>query len=326
MSRAIKTTLVVLAAIAACWLIYLTAWKLYFRERGELSADIRAVSLRLGDFQKARTDHKRLTGQIQSYVNRTLGGDLETVDHRLRSRLNRLAEQVQLQQTSVGTSGVPKPRESPARNEFTNSPLQRPLRDEVDFVELEGWISGSGTFEQALNLIDSIEAEPWLKRIDQLTLDPADNGAKFTVDVRLTTLFVPKGVPDESAAAAAASATVDAAARRARRQAMAQLNPFRVPPPAPDPPPAAAAAAPPSPAPFPYEQWALTGIAQSATGHEAWLLNRQTKQSLRLLIGERLHEAVLLSADGEAAEFLIGNQRFRVAIGQNLHDRSPVNQ
>jgi hypothetical protein len=67
-------------------------------------------------------------------------------------------------------------------------------------------------------------------------------------------------------------------------------------------------------------------MAQSVAGHEAWLLNRQTRQSLTLAIGDRLHDAILVNANSEGAEFMLGQQRFRVAVGRNLNDRTPVTQ
>ena len=57
--------------------------------------------------------------------------------------------------------------------------------------ELNGWITAQGTFPQIVELIDAVAAEPWAKRIDQIKIDPKDNGERFGISIRLSTLFIP---------------------------------------------------------------------------------------------------------------------------------------
>src|SRR5262245_45093679 len=224
----VKIAVGLLGLLAVGWLTQSAANKLYFGERADLMEKSNKSKDSIGQYKKAQRDRGRLSGGLQEFVDRTLGGDLQTVDHKLRTRLNRLGEHVQLQGVAVGTGSSTR-RESPAKMVW-REPSLRPLRDEIDFVELEGWISGSGTFEQALRLVDGIESEPWLKRIDQVKFDPKDNGAKFDVSVKLTTLYLPGKTPNPATAAAANAAGFD------RYLGLVQNSPFRVPPPPPAPP------------------------------------------------------------------------------------------
>ncbi len=321
MNRNLKVIMAVLAATAVLWIGYTKVLKtMYLVPRAEALARIAAATTRLEGYRRDQSDNPRLQREIGKFADRTLGGDLETVDHKLRTRLNRLAEHVQLKNAAVGTTGGAKPKESPAKNKFTGS-ANKALRDEVDYNELEGWITGTGNFEQILQLVALIEAEPWIKRIDLLKLDPKDNGSRFNVNLRLTTLFLPKRTPKADPLPALATTPQDLT----RYAAFVQTNPFRVPPP-PTAPPVAETVAAQAPPPFPYDQWAVTGVAQSAGVVEIWLLNRQTRESRRLAIGESLQDIVLVAAKGETAEFRTGEQRFFVMVGANLSDRTPVNQ
>lgn len=300
------------------FLLLRTANAVYFAERGQLLTQIKSTSALLGDYQKARIEHKRVQKDIQAYVDRTLGDDLETVDHKLRSRLNRLGEQAGLPQQDylVDTGKAGQDRESPAKSKFGRSGFQRLLRDELDFVELEAWITGSGTLEQCLKLIDAVESEPWLKRIDQLTLNPSDNGNKFRFEIRLTSLFLPKRVPNPDAIIPPTSSNGQ------RYATLLNTNLFRLPPAVP----VAAKTQPAAPERFPFGQWLLTGIAQSAAGAEIWLINQQSHETRVLNIGQRIDEMMLSGVNGESAVFLVGPDRFSVPVGKNLNDRIPLKQ
>lgn len=318
MSRPVKIILLAVAVVIGGWVAYSRIIKtMYLEPRAAALASIEKATTTLAEYRKNQQDHPRVDTAIRGVIDRTLGGDLETVDHRLRTRLNRLAEQLQIRNAAVGTTGQVKPRESPAKSRFSSN---RALRDEFDFCELEAWINGAATFEQALALVDAIEAEPWIKRIDELKLDPRDNGARFNVSIRLTTLFLPGRAPKGELQAPPADPS-----RVQRYASLAAINPFRLPPPPPaQPKPVEAVAA--GPPPFPFDQWTLTGIAQSPAGLEIWLLNRSTQEARRLAVGERLHDVEFVAAHGEWAEFRTGDERFSVAVGGILSDRTLVNQ
>ena len=83
-----------------------------------MTTELTTVSERVEQYQAGVRNAVGIERDIQAFANRTLGGDLESVDHRLRARLNRIAEQLQLQDIVVGT-GRAVSRDSPAKRVFT---------------------------------------------------------------------------------------------------------------------------------------------------------------------------------------------------------------
>ena len=320
MNRSLRIVLILLAAIAGGLLIFNQVNTHYLSKRKAHLSTIDNLTTRLAAYQKNARDHVRVKGELQAIIDRTLGGSIEIVDHRLRTRLNRLAEQAQLQSPTVGTGSSGSARRSPAASAFRSF---RDLYVEIDFVEVEGWISGTGTFEQALRLIDAIEAEPWIKRINQIRLDPKDNGSRFDVSLRLTTLFLPGQAPDPDALLSPVPTEFE------RLAVFLQSNPFRVPPPAPvaEPPQQARTEAPPQHTPtFPYQRWKLTGIAHGPNGPEVWLLNAESKETRVLSMSEKLHEMELMAIETDSAVFRIGEKRVRIAVGSRMNERTPARQ
>ncbi len=307
-----------IALAAAGWLAVGATGRLYGGPRARLRGAIEETGARVNRYAGALERATEVAGAIQSFVDRTLGADLETVDHHLRTRLNRIAEAVGLDGTTVGT-GHAAPRRSPARAAFPRSGDWKVLRDEIDFVELDAWIAGGGTLATVIALIDRIDAGPWIKRVDHVDIDPTADGDRFTVTVRLTTIFVPGRGP-----AARSPAPYDTA-RLARFSALTRADPFRLPPPGvgeATPAPAEA----PSPPTFPWSDWILTGVASGSTGPEAWLRNPRSGETARLVVGAALGDALLVAVHGESADFRLGAARFRIRIGRNMNDRAPVNE
>ena len=104
---------------------------------------------------------------------------------------------------------------------------------------------------------------------------------------------------------------------------LAGRNPFQVPPPSPEPTADPAATAGPGAG---LGRWVLTGVAASRGSVEAWLLNPASGESRRVAVGETFQELVLVAANGNVAEFQLGDQRFRIAVGSRLNQRLPADQ
>jgi len=312
MTRRNRLILGAAVAAAALWFMAAAARRSYVQPRAELLASIAAGESRVDGYRAGLRDHGRVNDEIRAVVDRTLGGDLETVDHRLRSRLNRLAELLSLHEVVVGT-GRAVARETPAKRQFSRR--DQALRDEIDFVELGAWITATGTLEQALQLAHAVQIEPWIKRIDQWRLDPDDAGEAITITLRFTTLFLPGREP-----ATTAWPMYDGAGF-ARFATLVGVNPFRLPEAAPAPQPTPAPAAPPDPE-APLEQWTLTGIAEGPAGAEAWLAHAVTRESRTWRIGESLAAATLVSARGDEAIIEVNGAQFVIQVGRNLYDRS----
>ncbi len=316
MTRIVRIILVLTVISAVGWLGWRSVRGGYLSKRADLQQQIVSITGDVDRYRAAVREHTRIQDELRHYVDRTLGADLETVDHQLRSRLNRIGEVLGLEALSVGT-GRTRQLASPARSQFSRR--QSELRDELDFVEVEAWISGQGDFDQALRLVGGVAAEPWLKRLGQVRLQPKDNGQRFAITVRLVTLFLPGRSP---------SGTLDGpGANPVSLEGYEQLaarNPFHVPsPPPPGPPPAQAAVARARPS-FPFGKWFLTGVASGPGDIEVWLLNRESGESRRLAVGDALENMMLTAARGDAAEFRLGETRFRVVVGRPLSDRVPV--
>lgn len=323
MSRLLKIAITILACLAGVWLAYRQLNQHWLEPRRLKVQQIAAATANLNMFAKAAPEARKAKAAIQALGDRTLGGDYTIVDHNLRTRLSRICEHLRFspQNFSVETERAARKKDSPGKTEFRD----RRLREEIDYEELDGWINATGTFEQALRLVDAIESEPWIKRINQLTLDPKENGAKFAISLRLTTVFLPSVPPKGMELPAPGNSP-----HFERYAALVRTNPFRVPPPpppvAPDPKPSTDVAAGPAKSAFPYDQWSLTGIAQNGGSAEIWLLNQKTRESRRLAVGEHLQDVILVAASGERAEFRSGEQRFTVDVGRNMSDRAPLNQ
>jgi len=311
MSRPIKIILALAAVAVLAWLGWAPVQAGYLDKIKDRRAQIVSLTEDVGRLEEAASDHIGVSDRIRGYVNRTLGGDLETVDHRLRSRLNRIGEELGLEALTVGTGRV-RQLDSPAKNQFRRRG-QQALRDELDFVEVEAWISGQGSLEGVLRLIHWVDAEPWLKRVQQVRVQPKLDAERFAVQLRLVTLYLPDRAPDQPPPAGDPQDF-------GRYASMASRNPFQVPPPSSEPTPDPAAAAGPDAV---LGQWVLTGVAANRGSVEAWLLNPGSGESRRLALGDAFQEAVLVAANGNVAEFQLGDERFRVAVGSRLTERLP---
>lgn len=320
----IASVAVAVTAIAG----YILGAGTFSAERGKLLADRDRANAGLTQIAEQSKQRPGLNRALQAFIDRTLGGDLDATDSALRSRLNRIGEELRLVDLSVKTERATL-RLSPAKSEFAAKGSQKALRDEPDFMELPALISGEGTAEQVMRLVHRIQSEPWIKRIDSVRFDQSKGGERVRSTVKLTTLFLPNRKPKaDPRLGEAERVAVEQSFERYR--SMANANPFRVPAPAkPEPGPAVAQAPQPAqpPAPqlgFPYDQWQLTGLVDGPLGIEAWVRNPTTGERRELQVGHVIGEIAFVGADGDAAEFSLGQQHFRVQLGTPLSARSPL--
>lgn len=261
---------------------------------------------------------------IQEFVDRTLGGDSETVDHRVRSRLNRIAEECGIAGPAVGTGAI-SARRSPARRAMSRRGPWAQLRDEPDFVEVEAWVSGDGTLEQALLLVHRVTSEPWVTVLTSVRLDPSENGETVGINVRLITLYLPGREPASIVEGEADLAGFEHYA------AIAGRNPFRLPPPI-EPEQVAVAAPPEAEKPpeqkprFPYGKWTVSGVAQGPAGAEAWLRNQDSGETRVLVVGDEIDRLTLIAAEGEMARFADKKAEFLVRVGDTLKQRRGIDE
>ncbi len=313
MSNAARILGLIVLVAGVGWLGWTPVRGMYLSERADLQQSIVGLRDEVDRYRAGSDDHVRVTEALRAYVDRTLGGDLESVDHELRTRLNRLGEDIGLESVSVATGRVRR-MESPARSERAFR-RHRELREEIDFVQIEASILGHGSLEEVLQLVDRIDAQPWLKRVLQVRLQPRDNGERFAVTVRLVTLFLPGRFPAHSPETAESSGGLE------RFAALVSRNPFRLPPKTAEPAPKHVAVTPPV---DPLATWTLTGLVTGPDGVEAWLLEAGSGRSRRLLVGQTIEQFRLVSAGGETAEFQLGDERFKVQVGQRVSHRNQL--
>ena len=298
---------------------------------GVLDGRRREVDRRVATYESAietgrrqRRERRETDEALDAFGGRTLGNDLETADSALRSRLNRLGEDAGLAGSLVVSTQAPRGRATPARSEFNRSGSQRALREELDFVELPARVSVEGPLEAVMRLVHRIEGEPWIKRLDSVSLDQAGgrDGDRMKLDLQLTTLFIPgREMPEEFATADGSTPPFDRYAR------LLAANPFLMPPPPPKPAPSPPSQAeperprPPAKPPFPYREWFLTGLVQGPQGIEAWLRNDRTGETASIRPNGRVGAAELVEIAGDAATFRIGEESFLVLVGSTLGDR-----
>ena len=220
MSATLRNTGIVVVLAGLGWLGWAPVRSLYLNPRVDIEQRRVKHIATVERYRAGVDDSLRIRTALQAYADRTLGDNLEAVDHELRTRLNRIGEEVGLSKLSVGTGRVRR-MESPARNLPPFRP-HRELREELDFVEVEASVSGVGSLEAAMRLVHRIEAEPWMKRVVQVRLQPRDNGERFVVTIRLVTLYLPGRTP------ARPLETVADLGGFERYQLLVRRNPFRL--------------------------------------------------------------------------------------------------
>lgn len=274
-------------------------------------------------YQKEVRERVPIQRELRGYAGRTLGTAGEEVIDALRSRLNRIGAAVGLQGLSVSTSGVRKIA-SPADSEFP-----RELRGQADFYELSGELSGRGTYEQALSVVEMIEDEPYLHQVRRVSMRPRQNGSEIDVSVTLATIFFSgQEVPDRGEHPDLPQPPENADGTDAAKRLGAR-NVFQVPPPPPPPPSApepVKEAPPPPPSPPPYQDWVVTGVVSIDGAPELWVKHVKNNQVRHLAVGQRVLGATFVSAEGDRAVIEVDGEQCVVEVGWTLDKRKKVGE
>ena len=278
----------------------------------EARADLAAYRARLEKAGKEIRIGREAAKALDELRSRSLGGDEETVDHRVRTQLNRLLESLEVSEATVTTS-EPRTVETPARSVMGRAQASlRNRRDEPDFATLEFKIGGVAPVGRVLGLLTELQAQTWPCRVEDVRLDPVANGAQLRFAVRCTTMFLlgpDAGEPEP------ANASPEALAQFAD---FVRSNPFALPPA-----PAVAAAQPnPKPSPpsspsFPYDRWRLTGIAKLAGTMESWWV-RPNGKTVVLREGAGIGRAVISGIEPELVVLQRADQQLRIEIGSAI--------
>ena len=256
-------------------------------------------------------DQDLLRERLAVYVDRTLGGSQEEVDHALRAALSTLGEAAGLSEVAVDTSAV-KEIASPGRRDFKGA-AGKPLRDEVDFIEAPATLRAMGTWPQFNAMLRALSAEPWIRQVEGLRVVGKGEGGTVEVTINVRTLFMPNRSPGSTPAKLMVQWP----------EALAGASPFMLPPPPEQPGPGLVT--PSQPAPPGWERWRITFVGRIEGADEVHL-RAGTGGRQQLLVGQAIEGCVYLGnrrdADGfDEAMFRREGAAWLVAPGGSFADR-----
>ncbi|MGD9688977.1 MAG: hypothetical protein AB7K52_01515 [Phycisphaerales bacterium] len=303
----------------------------FFAQRGLLDSDITWYEDEIQKMERDLAEQGAQRKRLGELAAGALGVTEESVSASLRSALNAIADECGLAGPSVATQEAqalknPSTQGSATAIEFARG-LPRGLRDRPDFWTMSATLQGTGTLEQAMRALVTVQSQAWASRVDSVSLTPVgtgkNRGARVNLTLKLTTVFV----PDVPLKPVEALWTRPGPETMGRVQFLVAKNAFREPmAPAPEPV-QASAPPPPEPAPGqPYGEWRVTAIVRGRTGPELWLVNERTGERLMLSVGQTVMDAVFVGSHGEGARLRIGNQEYEIALSQTLQDRRVVNR
>ena len=318
--------------------LYFTYDAMYARPMGSARARLMTAQAAVDELNDKLRDERGIRKEIKEASKKTLGYKQDQVEHRFSAGLRKLAERNGMTRVVVTQKDFEK-----APNPLTRSVGMRPdsvkkaLVKAPDFWILKGSVRGTGNFDQVLKAMAEIDAQPWV-RIESFQLHPLSKEAdQFSLDLEVAAPWVRdwlnEELPDQELLEERPQVGW-------QRRAIVARNAFR------DAPPEVMASAPPivvkpvdapanngggtappaplPPPPPPWSEWLLTGVVIGrTTGVQAFLSNTRTSQTMTVLKGGRVEDAILVDGQGESATFEIGGQRFTVKINQTLADRKP---
>jgi len=309
--------------LAGCVWAY---WSLYATPRDALLGDAQALRNSIASIERDLEGESEVRKRQKALGERTLGARQDLVTNRFRIALARLAERAGLGEVIVET-GDPKDARNPVVDaKGIASGLKRDLRAAPGFGFMRGRVQGSGTYEQAMAGVAWAQSQPWIHRVEGITIKPLDRDRKrFQVSLDVGTIYAPAWSKDEGTDPSLVEMTPET---QAAYRVMASRNPFVRPAPTQASPVRVASPGnpdtPPPPTMPPYEDWKLTGVVVGRGGLEAMLHNTRSGERLTVTKGAQVLDAVLVDGSGDQAVFEIRGARFEVRNGETLAARRPL--
>ena len=291
------------------------------RELGARSERLRRDIGYRGDELSAYTARAR---RLPSLAAQTFGHNGDLASEQVRARLV----------TLIQRSGLPA--DAMSLKPITGARVK-------DYYAEVGWsLSVRGRLEQAVNLLYLLDAEPYLHRVETLSLSPMGEGEQVDLKLRFTTIVLP--AEEDRALAAGEFASADAAAdlggeARGRYTGVAQRDLFRPyrppvvtrPPPRQAPPPAAS----PPPPPDPSRRMKVVALPDWGGECEVSVLDTQRSKVITYKLGESLAGGRIVMIDyrempmpgnedvlsGSRVILADGSQYWAIELGQMLSQK-----
>lgn len=301
-------------ALLALIVIHRAYSMLYASPRDALNTKISRQLEELHRYAGDAAAGDELAGRRSQFIATTLGGQVDEVQHKFRTRLTEIARTSGLVEEEIKvSSGNPRLPANPAARRATKS-WRDLFRAHPDFAVMEGEVRGVGTLDDVLRTVATIQAQSWAHRVDSISLRPSVDGEMFELRVGVRTVFLPGENPETLPPVQELPINGEMA-----WAGIVAKNVFREPKPteavavAPSPPETSAGKPPP-----PYHEWRLVGVWDGANTLGVILVNTRTRRSRLLAPGDRVLGAKLISAAGERAQFDVDGKRYELLQKQTL--------
>ncbi|RNC81523.1 MAG: hypothetical protein ED559_06945 [Phycisphaera sp.] len=309
---------VVVSAAAGLLLLAFIYRSVHAKPMSEMQETLTSWSSGKAQMESSLSDAASVRRRLDELVSQSLGQDPQLAEHRLRTLLTDLCARATLDEYVISCK-EPKGVGNPAAAENVRE-FSRDMRNTPDFVSQETVITASGSYESCMRAVALLEAQPWLARVDSLTLQPSGKERLlYDLTASVTTLVLPD--------LATESTGQDAFVHEPHEATMAELaqrNPFVV---TPDPAPVVAQVDPeptprnPRPKPKPFDEWIVTGVMQTEDGGEVILSNAKTGASRSMTPGAEILGLRVSEVGVGFVTMMEGESGYRVALGQSLAER-----
>jgi len=315
---------VVLAAGAVTTLVVAAWWasnRLYLAPASQKRAQITGLRQQVDRLRQQVAPQFEVRKRLETIARSGLSPQRDLAAHQMRTLLAQIGQASRLVDLKV-TDLPARDAVSPAVRSFSGTAAAT-LRQKPDFVVLPGSLEGTGTLDQVLATLASLQSQPWVHRVEGFSLRPIGRRAdRLALKAEVSSLLMPDLAPRDIPAPEVAP-TPPAAEALWRPVALREL--FKDPPVAQAPPPSQPA---PDPAASPLAQWRLAGLVISEHGTEAIFAPVAGGAGLTVRQGESILNAKLvggrLTEDGEVAVLDLNGERFEVRLGQTLAARPPA--
>jgi len=313
-----RTVIIAVSAFAGLLAVYMLYTSVHAKPMTKMRTQLSTWTGGKSQMVSSLKDAKSVRSQLQAIADSTLGDTAELAEHRLRTLLTELCTSAGLGEFVISCK-EPKPLGNPAAHEKPKE-FSREQRRLADCIVQETTITGQGSYESCIRVIALLEAQPWLARVSNISIQP--NGkerASFSVIAGVTSLVL----SDLALETAGENAHVHDPDPAQLSRAIAR-NPFVV---APVQETVVVDTGPieqPRPKPKPYDDWVVSGVMQSSSGGEAILSNSRTGTSRTLRPGGQILGLTISAIEGGILLLTEGESGYRVALGQSLAEREAV--